>query len=115
MDRPAQQAGSAIVAWTPIENSRGRPPHHVNSLSRIAQELQNYDLAMTIPTPFQEALRDSIASGTFVDTKSWVFSKRRSNPGRVGGPKALFVSEHVAKRVPRLGACATSPFGHSGS
>ena len=70
---------------------------------------------MSIPIPLQEALMDSITSGTFVDTKFWVFSKHRSNPGRVGGPKALFVNEHVAKRVPRLGACATSPFGHSGS
>ncbi|KAF9793428.1 hypothetical protein BJ322DRAFT_1103822 [Thelephora terrestris] len=59
---------------------------------------------MTIPTPLQEALRDSITSGTFVDVKFWVFSKRRSNPGSIGGPKALFVNEHVAKRVPRLGA-----------
>ncbi|KAF9793441.1 hypothetical protein BJ322DRAFT_1155521 [Thelephora terrestris] len=44
---------------------------------------------MTIPIPLQEALKDSITSGTFVDTKFWVFSKRGSNPGR---------------RVPRLGA-----------
>ena len=59
---------------------------------------------MTIPIPLQEALRDSITSGTFVDTKFWVFSSRRSNSGRVGAPKPLFVNERVARRVPRLGA-----------
>ena len=107
-----QQAGSAIVAWTP--KTRGATRHTSCTpctlpTSRISQGLQNYDLAMTIPIPLQEALRDSITSGTFVDTKFWVFSKRRSKPGRVGGPKALFVNEHVAKRVPRLGARAPSP------
>lgn len=60
---------------------------------------------MDIPTPLQEALRDSITSGTFIDTKFWVFSKRSSKSGRVGEPKALFVSGHVVKSVPRLGAC----------
>ena len=59
-------------------------------------------LTMTIPFPLQEALRDSITSGTFVDTKFWLFSKRASKPGRVGDPKPLFVNGHVAKRVPRL-------------
>ena len=58
----------------------------------------------TIPIPLQEALKESITSGSFVDTKFWVFSKRRSNPGRVGGPRALFVNGRVAKRVPQLGA-----------
>ena len=59
-------------------------------------------LTMTIPFPLQEALRDSITSGSFVDTKFWVFSKRGSKSDRVGEPKALFVNGHVAKRVPRL-------------
>ena len=61
---------------------------------------------MTIPFPLQEALRDSITSGTFVDTKFWLFSKRTSKPGRVGEPKALFVNGHVARRVPRLASRA---------
>jgi len=59
-------------------------------------------LTMTVPFPLQEALRDSITSGTFVDTKFWLFSKRTPKPGRVGDPKPLFVNGHVAKRVPRL-------------
>ena len=63
---------------------------------------------MTIPIPLQEALKDSITSGSFIDTKFWLFSKRRSaNPGRVGVPKALFVNGRVAKRIPRLGARAS--------
>ena len=67
-------------------------------------------LVMSIPIPLQEALRDSITSGTFIDTKFWVFSKRRSSVGRVGGPKALFVNERVVRRVPRLRASAATPF-----
>ena len=59
---------------------------------------------MDIPIPLQEALRDSITSGKFIDTKFWVFSKRSSKSGRVGEPKALFVNEHVVRSVPRLGA-----------
>ena len=71
--------------------------YHVNS---------SENLTMTIPLPVQEALRDSITSGTFVNTKFWVFSKRSSKPGRVGEPKALLVNEHVAKRIPRLASRA---------
>ena len=59
---------------------------------------------MTIPIPLQESLRDSITSGSFVDTKFWVFSKANSKSGRVRAPKALFFNERVARRVPRLGA-----------
>ena len=60
---------------------------------------------MAIPNPLQEALSDSITSGTFIDTKFWVFSKRSSKLGRVGEPKALFVNGHVVRSVPRLGVC----------
>jgi len=68
---------------------------------------------MTIPIPLQEALRDSITSGTFVDTKFWVFSKHSSRAGCVGEPKALFVNGHVAKRIPRLGSRAAAPFSYA--
>ena len=68
---------------------------------------------MAIPIPLQEALRDSITSGIFVDTKFWVFSKRGSKTGRVGGPRALYVSGHVAKQVPRLGACTVALLAHT--
>ena len=67
---------------------------------------------MAIPVPLQEALKDSITSGTFIDTKFWVFSKRNSKPGNVGEPKALFVNGHVAKRVPRLGSRASPLLNH---
>ena len=63
-------------------------------------------LTMTIPFPLQEALRDSITSGTFVDTKFWLFSKHASKPGRVGDPEPLFVNGHVVRRVPRLASRA---------
>ena len=47
--------------------------------------------------PEVEALRDSITSGMFVNTKFWVFSKRSSRSGRVGEPKALFANGHVVR------------------
>lgn len=65
---------------------------------------RDLDRTMTIPIPLQEALRDSITSGTFIDTKFWVPSKRGPKSGRVGEPKALFVNGHVVRDVPRLGA-----------
>ena len=74
---------------------------HLNS-SESSPIVNVATLTMTIPFPLQEALRNSITSGTFVDTKFWLFSKRASKPGRVGDPKPLFVNGHVAKRVPRL-------------
>jgi hypothetical protein len=67
-----------------------------------------------IPIPLQEALRDSITSGTFVDIKFWVFSKRASKAGRVGEPKALFVNGHVVRSVPRLGARTFVLSGYDG-
>ena len=66
-------------------------------------------MTIQIPNRLQEALSDSITSGTFVDTKFWVFSRRSSRPGQVGVPKALFVNERVAKGVLRLGSCAAFP------
>ena len=70
---------------------------------------------MAIPLPLQEALKDSITSGTLVNTKFWVFSKRVGTKiGNVGRPKALFVNERVAKRVPRLGACMAHPLQSPG-
>ena len=74
---------------------------HLNS-SEISPIVNVAALTMTIPFPLQEALRNSITSGTFVDTRFWLFSKRASKPGRVGDPKPLFVNGRVAKRVPRL-------------
>jgi hypothetical protein len=76
--------------------------------SRVATTVTS---AMAIPIPLQEALRDSITSGTFIDTKFWVFSKRTSKPGRVVKPKALFVSGHVVRRVPRLASRTAHLFG----
>jgi len=47
----------------------------------------------------QAALNDSIASGRFIDTKFYVFS-RRDKSGRVGTPKALFANSRVLTTVP---------------
>jgi len=34
------------------------------------------ETTMFIPTPLKDALKDSISSGTFIDTKFWVFSRK---------------------------------------
>jgi len=89
------------------KDNQPRPNHvyHLNS-SESSPIANIATTTMTIPFPLQEALRDSITSGTFVDTKFWLFSKRASKPGRVGDPKPLFVNGHVARRVPRLASRA---------
>ena len=97
---------------TSCHSSFSSPRISNNSSSKI---VDTATLVMSVPIPLQEALKDSITSGSFVDTKFWLFSKRRSNPGRVGVPKALFVNERVAKRIPRLGARTTTFCCHPGS
>jgi len=49
--------------------------------------------------PFREALNKGIVSGTLVDTKIVLFTRKDSS-GRVSGPKALYASSHVLKSVP---------------
>ena len=53
---------------------------------------------MTATVSLREALNKGIASGTFVDTKIVLFSRRGS--GRVCGPKALYTNSHVLKSIP---------------
>ncbi|KAF9645605.1 hypothetical protein BDM02DRAFT_490316 [Thelephora ganbajun] len=54
---------------------------------------------MAATLSFREALSQGIASGTFVDTKIILFSRRTSS-GRVCGPKTLYASSHVLKSIP---------------
>lgn len=51
--------------------------------------------------PFREALNRGIVSGTLVDTKIILFS-RKDTSGRVSGPKALHTSSHVLKSIPHF-------------
>ncbi|KAF9650014.1 hypothetical protein BDM02DRAFT_1689797 [Thelephora ganbajun] len=46
-----------------------------------------------------EALNDSIVSGTLIDTKFYVFSRREAS-GRVGSPRALYCNGRVLNTVP---------------
>jgi len=59
---------------------------------------------MDPPRFLLDALTDSITSGTFVDTKLYVFS-RRERSGRVGSPRALYCNSRVLNTVPYLSAC----------
>jgi len=59
---------------------------------------------MDPPQFLLEALADSITSGTFVDTKIYVFS-RRERSGRVGSPRALYCNNRALNTVPYLSAC----------
>ncbi|KAF9778321.1 hypothetical protein BJ322DRAFT_1092680 [Thelephora terrestris] len=54
---------------------------------------------MAATLPLREALNKGIVSGTFVDTKIILFSRRVSS-GRVCGSRALYASSHVLKSVP---------------
>ena len=51
-----------------------------------------------------DALNDSITSGTFVDTKFYVFSRREAS-GRVGSPQALYCNSRVLDTIPYLSTC----------
>ncbi|KAF9778324.1 hypothetical protein BJ322DRAFT_493540 [Thelephora terrestris] len=56
---------------------------------------------MAATLSFREALNEGIASGTFVDTKIILFSRKDSS-GRVHGPKELYASSHVLKSIPHF-------------
>ena len=56
---------------------------------------------MDQPQVLLDALNDSIISGTFVDTKFYVFSRRDSS-GRVGAPRALYCNSRVMNTVPYI-------------
>lgn len=56
---------------------------------------------MSATLPFREALGEGIASGSFVDTKIILFS-RKNTSGRVFGPKELYANSRVLKSVPHF-------------
>ena len=51
-----------------------------------------------------DALNDSVTSGTFIDTKFYVFSRKEAS-GRVGSPRALYCNSRVLKTVPYFSSC----------
>jgi len=59
---------------------------------------------MDPPQFLLDVLTDSITSGTFIDTKLYVFSRREAS-GRVGSPRALYCNSRVLNTVPYLSAC----------
>ena len=58
---------------------------------------------MEPPRYLLDALSDSIASGTFINTKLYVFSRREPS-GRVGSPRALYCNSHVLSTAPYFSA-----------
>jgi hypothetical protein len=46
-----------------------------------------------------DALTESIISGTFIDTKFYIFSRRDAS-GRVGSPRSLYCNSRVLNTVP---------------
>lgn len=59
---------------------------------------------MNPPHFLLDALNDSITSGTFVDTKFYVFSRREAS-GRVGAPQALYCNSRVLDTIPYFSSC----------
>ena len=54
---------------------------------------------MAATTALREALNEGISSGSLVDTKIVLYSRRDSSD-RVCGPKILYANSHVLKTVP---------------
>jgi hypothetical protein len=59
---------------------------------------------MDPPQFLLDALSDSITSGTFVDAKFYVFSRREAS-GSVGSPRALYCNSRVLNTVPYFSSC----------
>jgi len=59
---------------------------------------------MDPPHLLLDVLNDSITSGTFVDTKFYVFSRREAS-GRVGSPRALYCNSRILDTVPYFSTC----------
>ena len=59
---------------------------------------------MDPPRFLLDALSDSITSGTFIDTKFYVFSRRETS-GCVGSPRALYCNSRVLSTVPYFSSC----------
>ena len=77
----------------------------------IQLHLSNADICswtatkMDPPQFLLDALTDSISSGTFIDTKFYVFSRRDSATGRVGSPRALYCNSRILDTVPYFSTC----------
>ena len=54
---------------------------------------------MAAPEVLFDALNESITSGTFIDTKFYVYSRKGAS-GRVNSPRSLYCNGHVLKTVP---------------
>ena len=59
---------------------------------------------MAPPQFLLDALSDSITSGTFIDTKFHVFTRRDAS-GRVYAPRALYCNSRVLDTVPYFSSC----------
>ena len=59
---------------------------------------------MDPPRFLLDTLDDSIASGIFIDTKFYVFSRREAS-GYVGSPRALYCNSRVLDTVPYFSSC----------
>ena len=78
----------------------GRPPSTFShTFGNAATKLELRTTAnMDSPHFLLDALNDSITSGTFIDTKFYVFSRRGAS-GRVGSPRPLYCNAHALDTV----------------
>ena len=95
----------SLFRATSISNiSSGFLPSHLRTLS-----------TMSLPQALEEALFDSLSTGTFVDVKIYAFSQHTSS-GRVRAPKPLYANGHVLQTVPyfhsRKDSFACSPWDY---
>ena len=74
------------------------PIQTVHTNQAPSSRSNNSQLIMFPPRSLHCALSDSVASGVFVDTKFYLFSRRNSS-GKVFRPRPLYVNSHILRSV----------------
>ena len=75
-------------------NMSGRWRHAPQTAPQVATNVQLESFSPSLA--MQQSVWDSIANGSFINAKIYVYSRRsRQEPGRVHTPKVLFVNTHV--------------------
>ena len=94
-DHVTPEVCEGAPSWEIRTDRRGLNPATLQSCDDFT--LSN--ATMDPPRFLLEALEESITSGTFIDTKFYVFSRRDSS-GRVSSPRPLYCNSRVLNTVP---------------
>ena len=83
-----------------------RVPRNYSLYPRLSKEAIDPPVTTGMEPPrfLLDSLNDSISSGTFIDTKFYVFSRREPS-GRVSSPRALFCNGRILDAIPYFSSC----------